>query len=65
MTVKSENEKTESEIHAQGPGENDVWRIIQSRAPEPLPKSESSNQDSENVSLFPFFKYFTPLNFRV
>lgn len=51
MTVNSENEKTEADqMGSKSHGESDVWRIIQSRTPEPLPNSEPTSQEKENVS---------------
>ena len=49
--IKSENVKSDSNQSEAGNGESDVWRIIQSRTPEPLPNSEAYNQDKENVNI--------------
>ena len=49
LTKDSENGKLESG-KPEGTGD-DVWKIIQSRTPEPLLDSEDARQEKENVNL--------------
>ena len=51
MNKNSENLKIDPSQTEASHGESDVWRIIQSRTPEPLPNSESYTQDKENVLM--------------
>ena len=48
LTKNSENGKLDNG-KTEGTGD-DVWKIIQSRTPEPLPDSEEAKQEKENVS---------------